>query len=195
MSGRRGVSLIELLVVMSISGVLLGTASTMVCMLLSVHKSVRSHVQDSASRSRLAEQFRLDVHAATAIVRLEPGGAGPPAPGWVFRLDGQETLRYVVEPRGIVRCEYRGDKIVGRDVFLFSDDTTAAIEVDSEDLPTVVRLRIESAGGASSDCAGPSPARTISFETVLGRDHRFRENLGKGLPTARNNAFPRGART
>ena len=72
MIGRRGVSLIEILVLMTIGSTLMGIAVGSLHLLLKMDRNTRQRRQLQASEARLADQFRRDVHAA---LRMKPGEA------------------------------------------------------------------------------------------------------------------------
>ncbi|MES2792158.1 MAG: hypothetical protein V4719_21255, partial [Planctomycetota bacterium] len=52
--------------------------------------------------SRLARQFRADVHAATD---LQLGAADPAKPLLLVTTDGQHQVQYEIRPQGLLRTE------------------------------------------------------------------------------------------
>ena len=66
MTGRRGMTLIELLVAMAVASTILGVAVGLVYTLLEADRAAQRQVRFSNASARLSEQFRRDVRAATA---------------------------------------------------------------------------------------------------------------------------------
>ena len=69
---RRGFTLIEMLVVMTVGSVIVGIGVGMLHVLLRTEQTGRDRVHQAGVLARLAEQFRSDVGAA---VRQTPGAA------------------------------------------------------------------------------------------------------------------------
>src|SRR5262245_32588554 len=63
-TNRRGVSLIEMIVVISISSVIIGVCSTTMHLLLRSEREQSREVRTTVAISRLSQVFREDVHAA-----------------------------------------------------------------------------------------------------------------------------------
>ena len=64
---RSGVSILEVTVAVAVATALLGTASVMVVRLVGLQRNVETAGQQTVVLSRLARQFRSDVHAAGAV--------------------------------------------------------------------------------------------------------------------------------
>ena len=70
---RNGKTLVELLVVISILGGVLGTTATIIYQLMRAGQAVESDLRWDRSLTALAEQFRADAHAATAVEVADDG--------------------------------------------------------------------------------------------------------------------------
>jgi hypothetical protein len=71
-AARRGLSLIELMVVMTGVAIILGLCAVTIQALMSVNSDAQAGLNASATFARLASQFREDVHASDDIP-LTPG--------------------------------------------------------------------------------------------------------------------------
>lgn len=93
---RRGKSLVELLVVISMLGVILGTAGTVIYRLMRTERAVEADLIWHRSVTAFAEQFRADVHAASMAEVINDGT------GLTLGLP-TGTVTYSVNARGINR--------------------------------------------------------------------------------------------
>lgn len=93
---RRGKSLVELLVVVSMLGVILGTVGTVIYRLMRTERAVETDLVWHRSVTAFAEQFRMDVHAAATAAVVNDGVS--------LKLTlPTGTITYAVNPRGINR--------------------------------------------------------------------------------------------
>lgn len=93
---RRGKSLVEMLVVITLLGGLAGTSGTVIHRLMRAEQAVHADLVWQRSVNDLAEQFRADVHAATEAALIDEGNG--------LRLtlpDG--TVTYAISRHGIGR--------------------------------------------------------------------------------------------
>ncbi len=70
---RRGKSLVEMLVVITLLGGLIATSGTVIHRLMRAERAVSADLVWQRNVTELAEQFRADVHAATNAVVIEDG--------------------------------------------------------------------------------------------------------------------------
>ena len=82
---RRGITIIEVIVVMTGVATLLGLCAVTLQLLLRVNADGQSRLGAATALDRLASQFRADVHAADSAQLVEKAG-GPPAPAPSLRL-------------------------------------------------------------------------------------------------------------
>ncbi len=148
---RRGFSLVETLVVMSIGTVVLGIAVSMLHVLMRAERSGRDHAAQTGILARLAEQFREDVHAAVGQT------PGPLKDGWKFALPNDRTVVYRTLPGELRREESVAGKPLRQESYVLPDGCTAAIAANKA-MPPLIELAV-----------GPK----IRIAAVLGRDHRF----------------------
>lgn len=168
---RRGVSLIEMIVVMTVGAVLMGVAVSLLLVLLRTEQGGRTHAQRNESLQRLADQFRRDVHAADKTpkvvdVRDEAGFVT------LLMISGDRILFYDAahESPGIVRREINANSggELSRETYLLPEDSAAAFAVIDPDAGhPIVRLTI------APEDESLRAAQEICIEAAASRDGRF----------------------
>ena len=158
---RRAFSLIEMLVVIAVSGVLMSVALTTLYTLMQAESSGRDHVSQAATVARLADQFRSDVHAALRPIVSEAQAKDQ----WQFALAKDTAVTYKAFPGEVQRHEQVAGKLVRQESYLLPDDSTA------DAVPVMAGLVISPPRSASA--AG----REIRVDAALGIDHRFAKPL------------------
>jgi type II secretory pathway component PulJ len=168
---RRGISLIEMIAVITVGAVLMGVAMSLLVMLLKVERTGRAHVEQSAAVYALADQFRRDVRAADRAAAGESKGAAE----IVGLYQGKtRVVRYESAGGDIQRVEKADGKMVRRESYALPSEWSATVDVESKARPEVVRMTL-----------GPKEAsmratREVRIEAALGQDHRFeRREEGK----------------
>ena len=155
---RRGYSLIEMIVVMTIATVIVGLAAAMLHLLLRTERNGRQQMHRSAALARLADQFRSDVHAAAH--QPVPDDANPSC--WTFELKAGRNVQYRGQAGQIERVETLGGKIERRESYALPPDATVWIATPANSQPAVATLIVRE-----------SSNRDIRIAAVLGKDHRF----------------------
>ena len=169
MSRRRaGVTLIEMLVVIALTGVLLGLIGMMMNLLLRADKSGRDALSSSLNASRLSESFRHDVHLARAADLLPPPAEGTPSTGVVLRRDDGTTVQYRTAGDVIEREQKTGDDVKARDRFPLGAGSRPGFSRETADDLPFLSLHLGPAG----------EARRGTLTARLGRDLRFRSKGG-----------------
>jgi len=166
---RRGWSLIEVIVVMAVGSVVLGTASTLLYTIMRAERAARHEIERRAVLGRLADQFRSDAHAATRCEAIPAEGGNKSQPGWQFDLPSGESVVYENGPDGLLRTERIGQAVQRRETFSLPAETTAEIEIHAADRPRLVSLLIV----PSDDVAAQPQLESVQIEALLGSDHRF----------------------
>jgi prepilin-type N-terminal cleavage/methylation domain-containing protein len=162
MNRRRGISLIEMLVVISIGATLAGIAVFMLHALMKSHYNGRDHMQYSRTMNRLAEQFRADAHAMQKTSSENTDTTFTLLPG---TTDGVK-IRYQCLQGRIDREEVQGDKIVRQESFILPPDVEASIKITPQQDTTIAQVLI-SPKQQTQKLYYTAPA---IIEAVLGRD-------------------------
>ena len=153
---RRGVMLIEVVIVATCSTVLLGIACALLYSVLKIDHGAREQVRTTAVVGRLAEQFRRDVHHA---VRAVPDEAKSQT--IELRLAGGAAVAYRIEPGQIVRREEGRGAAVREECFALPQESTAAFELRNQAAASIASLQIHSTGIAGIN---------VGVDAVVGKD-------------------------
>jgi hypothetical protein len=130
---RKGKTLIEVLVLVTLLTIALGMSTTSLATLFRIHRLIRADAQQAAALARLATQFRSDAHEAVSAALDEH---------CVFtRADGR-TIHYVHEAPRLVRQIRRGDKVLHRDAFVMSKSAAVKFDREGDGETGLVRLSI-----------------------------------------------------
>jgi len=166
---RRGVSLAELLLLLSIIMVLISLSAKLIHRVMWAHSKSVAFQRSEQSAWRLASQFRRDVHAADAAVV----GAESEQNQVTLTNAGQRHIEYRVTGRSVIRTLAEGEKPVSREAFNFPSELV--LHVEKLDSPERVLFVLES---TSHTVPGPDqrPLRSVErvplamrLEACLGR--------------------------
>ena len=119
---RRGYTLVEVLLAVTLSSIALATVGVMLHGVFRVQRSMSDHAQFIDHLSRLAEQFRNDVHQAKSV---EPAGQV-----CVVSLSDGKRIEYRIETDGVSRTVRNGDQVLQRDTHFLPVDFTGQWKLD-----------------------------------------------------------------
>ncbi|MEN6448912.1 MAG: type II secretion system protein [Thermoguttaceae bacterium] len=156
MNRKRGFSLVEMIVVLTVASVLMGIAVTLLCALIRAQGTSREVVEQTVSINRLAERFRRDVHAAQEFTK---------------ETDGAHigSVEYLVKGSTVNRSVWTGKNRTEQDAFHLGDGYTARLETVATDARRLVRLTVVPQETATMG------RRSLQIEAALGFDGRFAE--------------------
>ena len=190
---RRGYSLVELMIVLSVGTAMLMVAVSVLTMLKQTQDRVRTRLISERRITRLAQQFRSDIHLAIRMERVPqeassskagendvPGAGGradsadrlkPPRDGlpvatecWQLAMSGGEVVRYEFGDRQVRRVHAKDARTTHEDYRLPTG--VHAVLTPQEAGSTIASLRFE-----PKDVGAMGP-RPICVEAVLGFDNR-----------------------
>lgn len=171
---RRGVSLVEILIVVTIAGVILLVSMTTIHLLLRAEREQARAVWMAVTVSRLEQVFREDVHASLAEPLVPQAEA---LPRLTLAADDGRAIAYIADDHVLERVESRSGAESHRDQFHFPPGTR--IRFESDESPRLVRLVLDVAAAESdrmpqrgADRPGPPP-RSLTIEALARRDSRF----------------------
>ncbi|MFN0055114.1 MAG: prepilin-type N-terminal cleavage/methylation domain-containing protein [Planctomycetales bacterium] len=169
---RRGVSIVEILIVMSIGSVIVGTTITTLHLLLRSERDQARGVRTASTTARLAQVFREDVHAMREA-RIIPAEGDEPE-----RLQLTDALgarvEYAANGHVLTRIDSRGAGPHHQEAFHFPLDSS--VQFDQQDQSSSVAIALRLAAGELGRRAPDAPARpgrSLRLEATLGRDFRF----------------------
>jgi hypothetical protein len=130
---RPGKTLIEVAVIVALTGVALSLATTTLVTLFRVERQLRADAAYDLAQSRLAIRWRADVHAAVA--------AKADGDCQLILADGR-SIHYTFQSPAIRREVRRGETIEHRDSFVIPRSAQASFSSDSQQGGLMVRLAI-----------------------------------------------------
>jgi len=180
MRRRRGISLIELLAVLSGCSVVLGLTTSLLHQTMRAQSHTREFFDVERSAQRLARQFRSDVHAA-ATDSIDLIDAKDASDGELLRLrlpDGQ-TIVYQRAAAKVIRIATQTGAATAREEYALSE--SMEIDVRQTDSPQRLVLSIASPPPLPSQSAPSSPVNVraamvhLEVEATPARDSRYAE--------------------
>ncbi|MBT6157641.1 MAG: hypothetical protein HOL01_12435 [Planctomycetaceae bacterium] len=170
-------SLIEVIVMMSVGMVILGIAMTTIHLLLRAERHTTQAVWHNTTITRLSRVLRDDVHAVREAAVEADDDDGPA--NLVLTADNDRRIVYTIEEHELKRTESIGETVKRRNSFFLPVGSSLQF-AQVAGPPSVVRLEIERAtiaGGTAkktkSSTDEPTARRTLTIESIVGRDHRF----------------------
>jgi hypothetical protein len=171
---RRASSLIELLIIMSACSVVLTLSAALLHRTMHIHSRSQAYFDSERSATRLAQQFREDVHRALAH---RAGGAAGDDGFLQLTYPADEVVQYAVVGDTVSRSRMREERTLAREEYAFP--AAVKVEVQEQDAPTrlVLAISAEPANAHNrSDKTRIEPSLSpvsLQAEAVLGRDLRF----------------------
>ena len=165
---RRGVSLIELVVLIAASAAVFAVAVVAFTRFLDASRGGQIHLERTVQTARLAEQFRRDVWAAREATQDTKIGK--------LTLVADDGLRveYEIDAGALRRTAFHEDKPEMRDRFQLSGTTPLGFEIDSSKAAILLApLKLHPVEG--EDPHG-KPLRIVA---TLARDRRFQMAEGR----------------
>ncbi|HEY4261562.1 MAG TPA: prepilin-type N-terminal cleavage/methylation domain-containing protein [Schlesneria sp.] len=184
MNRRRGASLIELMVVISMLTVILGLVGVLFHRMFQAEQlSARSTVTEITTM-RVADQFRRDIHAAESVKRSEATGTALPTLELKNSGDAP-TILYTGGPNRIQRDVLEGQKTVAHETYRLPSCRitfpTSEPEVEESDHHAAfVTLYLERPHATVTVSTQAQPTlRGIVIDAELGRDQRLAAALSR----------------
>lgn len=166
-----GVSLIEVVVIMSVASVMLGISVTGIHLLLRTERNVASVLWYSQSLQRMALRLRDDIHNA-ADIEL-PNAEPNRHTALVVQLPGGSAVEYTIDGEQLIRALRNEEGVQHRDALYLPPGSQIHFERSSE--PEVVRLVIERPAlhNQRTDKPALGRLRELRVEAVVGRHRRW----------------------
>ena len=170
---RRGFTLIELIVVIVMLTTMLTLAGTTFYLLLRSEKGVAQSFVTERTISKLAIQFRDDVHQA-AISESSVDEAAM-MQTLTLKHDRGNIIVYQVTPKGLSRIHFEQDVNMGREDFLLPE-CEILFETDKAGLGSLRSLVIQRPGAiVIKNQQLPQPLRSLRIEAHFNRLGSLRE--------------------
>ena len=170
---RQGFTLIELVVVIVMLTVMLSLTGTTFYLLLRAEKGVSQSFVTERTISKLAIQFREDVHQAA--ISDWSGEEAAMTQTLTLKNDRGNTILYKVTPNGLSRNHFEHDVILGREDFLLPE-CEILFEPNKGGLGSLRSLVIQRPGAiVIKNQQIPPPLRSLRIEAHLNRPGSLRE--------------------
>jgi len=132
-----GFTLVEVLLVVSLSSIVLCTVGVIFHSLHSAQRSLGEHQTAIDNIARLADQFRADVHSASSAAIMPAAQFGDQSSNDVFKLSqsGQKEIEYATDGNCVTRVVKSGDQITQRESYALPERCQVQWRLD--DLPGV----------------------------------------------------------
>jgi type II secretory pathway component PulJ len=165
-SSRRGITIIEVMIVVTGVAMLLGLCAVSIQVLMRLNTDVQGRYAAAVALERLARQLRADAHATeTALVTGDPK-----------KTDKTAALRLVLEPAhevvyesgdgGVVRTESRAGKRVRHEKYALARGADASFELRDDGLHRLAVFVMTRTAGKSQ----VEPPRPLEVVALLGKD-------------------------
>lgn len=180
LSARRGMTLVELLVIISACSIVFTTSAVLMHRVMHTQKKTRAFFDVERSAVRLSDQFRRDVHQATAAT-VDADATGE-KPFLQLQLPNDRTIEYRHSNGDLLRVESREGTAVSREEFPFPDDADLKIREAESPRRVVLSIATEpnqtrSVGERSSD-----PHAMPVYLQVEAALHRGPRATGEEVP-------------
>ena len=166
---RRGMSLIEMLVLVTIMGVILSGSAILLTTLFRAQRSIWADIQQQSARARLCGQLRADAHAAASAKCDDEKSCE-------LLLAGGSTVHYRIAQTAIHRELHAGDAVAHRETFPLAQSSAVFSMDKSLELP-LVQLRLEPVAEPKSSSLRQRP---MLVEAAVGASVQAARNKGTG---------------
>jgi hypothetical protein len=163
--GRKGYTLVEMLIVISGLAVVFGLSVGMIHMLLRLDRGSRSRLGEKASISRLAREFRRDAHAAISARSVDADGRR----GVELELGGGRKVTYADDASKLVRYETAGADPARREIYRLPSRGRPEVRLDEGRGETWVTVTLP----PDSNAKEIAPARPVVIEARVGKHARL----------------------
>ena len=165
---RRGITLIEVLVLVTGVAVMLGLCAVTIQLLLRLHADSQARVSSTMVLERLARQLREDAHASESA-RLGTRDAKPTAaqPSLAFSVKEAHSISYIVGEHKVARDETILGKRIRHESYSLERGQLARFELIDESGHLLIALRLTHEPGKSR----AEPPKPLEIVASLGK-HR-----------------------
>lgn len=178
---RLGVTLTQMLVVITITSVITSVAISLIITMLRLEGRTMQVWMTQQSLLQLSDDFRADAHAAQSAEITTQNQA----PALIFRSgSAAKTVTYVATDNEVARHERDGDRVLRTETYRLPEGKVQFGGIGSGkklDLGQDVHLICRRANAEAINQLTLAPTHDEHVVAVLGRDHRFER---RGSPTA-----------
>jgi hypothetical protein len=162
---RRGITIIETMVVVSGAALLLGLCAVSLQLLMKLDTDSHARFAESVAFERLGRQLRDDVHASRTASLAADAKTKDRAPGLRLAFESARTVSYDFGDGGVVRTESRGEKAVRHERYSLAKGAQARFELRDEASRRLVALVMTRPPGKSQT----EPSRAVELVALEGK--------------------------
>ena len=180
---RAGTTLVQMLVVISLTSVITMAAISIIITMLRLEGRTLQVWMTQQTLLQLGDDFRSDAHAAQSAEITTQNEA----PALIFRsrVAAAKSVTYVATDSQVVRREMDGDKLLRTETYRLPESEVLFGGISSSDesprlgLGQSVRLTCRRPNVEAINRLTPAPRHDEHVIAVLGRDHRFEKPATK----------------
>jgi type II secretory pathway component PulJ len=165
-SARRGITIIEVMIVVSCVAVLLGLCAVSIQLLMKLNTDIQGRYSESVALERLGRQLRDDAHASRSVAMIEDAKKVDRPRGLRLVLEPEHSAVYEFGDGGVVRTEMRAGKNVRHERFTLARGAGARFELRDEASRRLVALVVTRPPGKSQ----AEPPRPFELVALQGKD-------------------------
>jgi len=163
-STRRGITILEIMVVMTGVAAMLAVCAITIQLLMRLNADGHTRMTAAVSLDRLGRQLRADAHASRAS-QLDQKAAGKPASLRLI-LEPKHDVVYEPQYRAVVRMETRDGKLSRRESYSLPPGTDSRFELRAEGARRLVVLVVSHESGKNMI----EPPRPMEVVALQGKD-------------------------
>lgn len=162
---RRGLSLIEMLVVITASAIVIGMVAGMIQMLIRAERAAQDHLVRTATADQLARSFRQHVRAAVQADSEQRDGTAT----LQLKVGENAEVEFRSRKDAVIRIDREAGQVRRQEKYSLPARSVARFETHDDAGTTTVSLVVIHQPSATEQ----APTRELRVEATLGRDHRF----------------------
>jgi len=163
---RRGITIIEVLIVVTGVAMMLGLCAISLQVLMQLNADGQARLRGALALERLSRQLRDDVHGCElAQLAADPKAPVKPA-GLRLTMVPDHTVTYEVHDGSVVRDESRSGKAVRHESYFLPRGRVARFEQRNEAAHKLVALVVTQVAGKS----GTDPPAPLEVVALPGKD-------------------------
>jgi len=163
-SSRRGITILEIMVVMTGVAAMLALCAVTIQLLMRLNADGHARLSAAVSLDRLGRQIRQDAHASDAA-HLDQKAAGKPA-SLRLTLEPKHDVLYEPQRREIVRVETKDGKLSRRESYSLPPGSDSRFEIRDEGARRLVVLVVTHDSGKNPI----EPPRPMEVAALQGKD-------------------------
>ena len=182
---RRGYTLTEMLAVIAVGSVLLGIASGLLVLLMSVEENSRDSLRQQVMLSELAGQFRRDVRRCAHVL---PADAKPRGLSeWRLAMPEGTVVQYRVQGTSLIRVVTDSGVVREQEAYQLPEKSQVSLELSAAKGPAIVSLLIATPEG--KPLRGTPHA--VQIDAGLGADRLLLNGTREEVAEVRSTGFSR----